>query len=317
MTIGIAAYGPNAGLAVIKALSAAEAVGWGSIGGFASFAAITADGSLQRYQTQRGGSKTLFVDGDLTGVEPPSDIIQAPLAAVMSSGPDRAEPLSQFVPGDATLGLVSGHRLPNTPGANGQPLNLAVLQHLRQGHTPQQAVDQVLAANPQADAGFIAVNLAGQIYACNSQRVRQRPDIGAARRQHAASGAVVEVLHNAIQPAASLAAVVADIALETMVPRFHPNHWLLANAGIQVRPGDRNIVYVDDELLALEIITSNTSLLGEKGQGAAIYIESEVRQGERLLGNTVTEPYVLLEKGRIISLNGQSSLRIGFRTTTR
>ncbi len=36
MTIGIAAYGPNAGQAIVEALRAAEVVGHGAIGGFVS-----------------------------------------------------------------------------------------------------------------------------------------------------------------------------------------------------------------------------------------------------------------------------------------
>ena len=314
MTMGIAAAGPHAGLAVFKALHAAEKIGWGSIGGIASFAVITEDNQLLRYQTQRGGSSTLFIDGDRTGVEPPSEVLNAPLAALMSSGPDRPEPLSQFVPGTATAGLVTGHRLPNTPGRNGNILNLDVLQHLQQGKSPQQAVDSVLADNPQADAGLIALNRQGQIYARNSERVQQRPDLGWARREHAPTGAVVEILHNAIYPHASLAAVVADIALETMVPTFHPDRWLSVDAGIPVQLGTHGMVQVDTELRALSIVTSDATLLQGSSNGAAIYIGSEVLQGKRRLGVTVTEPYVVLEQGRIISLSGQPSLRIGFRT---
>ena len=313
MTIGIAAYGPRAGLAVFKALRAAEKIGWGSIGGFASFAVITEDGRLTRYQTQRGGATTLFIDGDLTGVEPPSEVVNARTAALMSSGPDRPEPLSQFVPGDARAGLICGHRLPNTPGRDGAILNTAALQHLQQGKTPQQAIDAVLDANRQADAGLIAVNLRGQIYARNSDRVRQRPDLGWARREHA-SGAVVEVLHNAIHPAGSLAGLVADIALETMAPAFHPDNWLLVEAGIPVQLGEHGIVYVDDKLRALSVVTSDAGLLRERANGAAIYIGSDVRQGDERLGSTITEPYVVLEHGRIVSLSGQSSLRLGFRS---
>ena len=314
MTIGIAAYGPQAGLAIFKALRSAERIGWGSIGGFASFSVISANGQLLRYQTQRGGSKTLFVDGDLTGVEPPAVVINAPIAALMSSGPDRPEPLSQFVPGDPSAGLICGHRLPNTPGQNGRILNLDVLHYLQQNYSPQQAIDTVLAANPQADVGLIAVDVQGRIYAANSARVQQRPDLGQARRQHSPSGAVVEVLHNAIHPAASLANVVADIALETMAPTFHPDRFLLVEAGIPVRLGEQGVVQVNAELRAISVITTDASLLHDQCNGAAIYIGSEVSQAGRRLGATVTEPYVVLEQGRIVSLSGQTSLRIGFRS---
>ena len=117
MTIGIGAIGPNAGLAVFKGLQAAERVGTGSIGGFAVFAAISEDGPLFMSETQRGGTATLFTAGETSGVLPPSEIAAAPYAAVMSSGPDRPAPLSQFLAADPAIGLVTGHRLPNARGA--------------------------------------------------------------------------------------------------------------------------------------------------------------------------------------------------------
>jgi hypothetical protein len=64
MTIGIAAWGPDAGHAVFEALKVAEKVGRGSIGGFAVFVAITSDGRVIRAETQRGGTATLFLQGE-------------------------------------------------------------------------------------------------------------------------------------------------------------------------------------------------------------------------------------------------------------
>ncbi|MCB1719748.1 MAG: hypothetical protein KDK05_31855, partial [Candidatus Competibacteraceae bacterium] len=78
--------------------------------------------------------------------------------------------------------------------------------------------------------------------------------------------------------------------------------------------GTHGMVQVDTELRALSIVTSDATLLQGSSNGAAIYIGSEVLQGKQRLGVTVTEPYVVLEQGRIISLSGQPSLRIGFRT---
>ncbi len=60
MTIGIAAYGPNAGQAIIDALRAAEAVGHGAISGFVSMVVIGEDGELHRIETQRGGTQGLL-----------------------------------------------------------------------------------------------------------------------------------------------------------------------------------------------------------------------------------------------------------------
>ncbi len=51
----------------------------------------------------------------------PTVFAHARHAALMSSGPNRPSPLAQFTPGDARVGLVTGHRLPNTVGAGGDP----------------------------------------------------------------------------------------------------------------------------------------------------------------------------------------------------
>ena len=217
MTIGIGAFGPKAGLAVHQALRAAERVGRGAIGGFASYAAITADGRLMRAETQRGGSSTLFTDGETTGVEPPEEVANAIAAGVISSGPDRPAPLTQFLPADGAAGLVTGHRLPNAKGAGGQPINEEILALLRSGRTAREAVDAVLDRNANSDTGIIAVDRSGQVYSRNAARVLRRPDLGHARREHASPKAVVEVLHNAIRPYPAAAALAADVALATMV----------------------------------------------------------------------------------------------------
>ena len=94
MTIGIAAYGPNAGQAIIDALRAAEVVGHGAISGFVSMVVIGEDGELHRIETQRGGTQGLLKGGEM-----PTHFMRARHAALMSSGPDRPSPLAQFTPG--------------------------------------------------------------------------------------------------------------------------------------------------------------------------------------------------------------------------
>ena len=85
MTIGIAASGPHAAKAIIAALAAVEAIGTGAIGGFVSLAAISG-GVLHRAQTQTGGGRALF-----EGPTPPH-FLEANLAVLMSSGPNRPAP---------------------------------------------------------------------------------------------------------------------------------------------------------------------------------------------------------------------------------
>lgn len=310
MTIGIVAQGPQAGLAVFKALQAVERVAQGSIGGFASFVAVTGEAVL-RHETQRGGSTTLFTAGESTGLGPDGATATALLAGLMSSGPDRPAPLAQFLPAAAGVGLVSGHRLPNMPGRDGVPLNIAVLEHLRAGHAPQSAVDLVLDANANADAGIIAGALAGGVYARNSTRVAGRPDLGHARRT--LDGASVEVLHNAIYPVAALADLAAEIALDVMLRRLAPDGEIKLRAGTPVVAGRENRVLVDGALLAVEIQTTDVRLVDGCWNCAAVYLGARVVCEGTELGTTLTEPNMVVENGRLVSMSGQHEVRIGYR----
>ena len=314
MTIGILAYGPRAGLAVFRALQAVERVSTGAIGGYAAFAAFDRNGRLHRAGTQRGGTRTLFVDGETTGVMPRDEISNAMLAGVMSSGPDRPEPLSQFVPAVEGVGLVTGHRLPNAAARSGIPLNIEVMQGLRSGLTPMEAVDRALDCNAQADAGVIAANLLGEVYARNTLRVSRRPDLGHARRQDDASGAIVEVLHNAIFPVESLSALAAEIAMDVMVPRHQRAGVIIVEAGMPLHPGRSNRVFVDPEGRALRVETTDGSILAGTHNCAAVYLESEVLRDGDILGYTLVEPNVVVEGGRIVSLSGQRTCRLPYRS---
>ena len=313
MTIGIAASGANAGLAIFRALRAVEAVGSGCIGGFASFAAITAGGELVRATTQRGGTSTLFVVDEQTGANPPPEVATAPVAALMSSGPDRPDPLARFVAGDARAGIVTGHRFAHAQGANGIAFNQDVLDRMMRGVKAVTAVDDVIAENTHSDVGLIGIDLGGHIHARNTERVAARFDSGAAERSSDAPGASVSILHNAIHPVAGIADMAADVAMETMRPTHLPEFRIEANAGTPVVLGARNAVRVAPDLRVLEVTTTDASLLSGRKDGAPIYIGSHVWQDGKRLGYTVFEPYVVLVDGVIESLIGQRTLRIGCR----
>jgi len=316
VTIGIGAFGPKAGLAVHQALRAAERVGRGAIGGFASYAAITADGRLMRAETQRGGSSTLFTDGETTGVEPPEEVANAIAAGVISSGPDRPAPLTQFLPADGAAGLVTGHRLPNAKGAGGQPINEEILALLRSGRTAREAVDAVLDRNANSDTGIIAVDRSGQVYSRNAARVLRRPDLGHARREHASPKAVVEVLHNAIRPYPAAAALAADVALATMVGEPKEVGRVTVSAGCPVALGPEDAVVVDDDLNATKIVTTDPLLVSGRQVCAAIYLHSKVVKGGRVIGRTMFEPITTVVDSRITEMSGQKTLRISFQADT-
>lgn len=316
MTIGIGAMGPNAGLAVFRTLQMAERIGEGAIGGYAVFAAIDGEGKVHRAETQRGGTTTLFTRGEKTGVSPPDVIASAPFAAVMSSGPDRPAPLSQFLPADGQVGLVTGHRLPNGAGLDGRRLNDAVLAAMGEGLSARSALKQVLDANPQSDAGMIALGPGRGIELMNSARVAQRPDLGTAQLA-GPDGSAIAILHNAIWPAATLAPLLAETGLEWMLRSQAPIGTVDIRAGIPVMAGDRDRLIVNEDGIAERAETTDGRIVTGRHNCAAIYLGAEVVCGDRILGVTSEEPNVIVEDGRIISLSGQRQFSINYSRKTK
>lgn len=310
MTIAIGAVGPGAGRAVLAGLKAAELVAQGAIGGFVVLAAISQAGELLRYQTQRGGTRTLFIDGETTGVEAPQDVQTAISAALISSGPDRPEPLSKFLTAHPQAGLVTAHRVPQGPSVSGKCLNQDVLDRLLQGQSADEATASVLSQNPHADVGFITIDRYHRLYAQNAPKVAARPDIGQARRE--ASSAAVEVLHNAIKPSGSLAPLVADIAFSEL---HNPNPiigYVTVPAGIAIRHGPADAVLVDAAGIVQEIITTDPSWTQGERTGVGIYLHSEVRQGRTVLGKTLVEPFCVAQAGRLLHMSGQHRLTMAY-----
>ena len=312
MTIAIAAAGPHAGRAVFEGLRAAEKIGTQSIGGFVSFVALTRGGEIVRFDTQRGGSSTLFVDGERCGVEPPPPVADASAAALISSGPDRPVPLSQFVTADASGGLVSGHRLPTALSVNGKPMNLEALEHLLAGRTAKEAVDIVVGENPAADCGLIAVDLVGRVHARNSERVIGRPDVHQAEMTLDDPVAKVIALQNAIQPYKIVAEVAVAVAHHVMRGPIVPEEWLSVETGLAVQPGIESAVHCDPDLKAQFVLTTDPTILKGEQSGSAIYLNSAVYRDGKLVGHTVEELLCVLKEGRITSFSGQKRTRLGF-----
>jgi hypothetical protein len=312
MTIAIAAYGCQAGLAVFQALQAAEAVGTGAIRGFVVLAVITGEGALQRYETQRGGTRTLFTDGETTGVAPPVAVQGAIAAALISSGPDRPTPLAQFLTADAQAGLVTAHRVPQGPSVNGLPLNVEVLNALQAGQSAQQATESVLTANPQADVGFITIDRQGNLYLQNAPRVQNRPDQGMAYREDAATGAKLGVLHNAIAPYGSLAPLVADIGFRCMVESEPVVGTFTIAAGVPIIYGEVDAVELDDQGVAQTVVTSDRTFTDRERSGVGIYLHSRVRQHGQVIGKTLFEPICIVRDGHILQMSGQTQLRLSY-----
>jgi hypothetical protein len=313
MTIGIAVSGPRAGLAAFRALAAVEAVGRGGIGGFVSFAAIDRSGVLHRAETQRGGTRTLFTTGEKTGVEPPEDLLEAPLAVLMSSGPDRPAPLSQFTPGQAKVGLVTGHRLPNVPGIDGTPLNENVLRRLAEGQPPDAAIAAELERNPDSDAGLIALDCAGRLSLGNTALVAARGDLGHALVEDPEIGIKVAVLHNAIFPHRALAELAVSAALDSVSPDDRVDFEVELLAGTRLELGAENCLHIESDGGVSHITVTQKSWLADRRDGAALNYAASVRRNGELIGRIVFEHYCVAEKGRLMSMSGRKRVNVGAR----
>lgn len=302
MTVGIAVSGPSAGRAALAALRVVEAVGRGAIGGFVSLAVLDAEGTLRRAATQRGGAAALH----------PLDpaIAEAPLAALMSSGPDRPEPLAQFTPGEAGLGLVTGHRLPNMARPGALAPNEAALAALREGRGVEAAATRPLEEDPEADAGLIVMDTAGRIALGNSAAVATRDDLGAALVRDAARGLAVGVLHNSIFPHAALAALAVSAALDAARPEDTTD----AEAGVigtRCRLGPARGLEIDAAGRAAGITVVDPVWLCPEWEGSAVRRGDPVRQDGTLVGHVTREVYGILRDGRIVGGRGGDS--VGWR----
>ncbi|MDQ0323255.1 hypothetical protein QO002_005461 [Pararhizobium capsulatum DSM 1112] len=308
MTIGIATYGPNAGLAAIEALAAVEKIGSGAIGGFVSFAVMDIDGTIHRAETQTGGTGNLPIDAIREAIQ------RARIAVLMSSGPNRPSPLSQFTPGMKDIGLVTGHRLPNVRGTRASALNMDVLQAINSGAAVEQAVRTVLDENPVADAGIIAISAAGDLAMGNTDYVERFFDAGSAMLQSAFDPDIrAGVLHNAIHPHRGLALMAAQFAINIMDPPDRADSTVTIAAGTPLVVGPRNEIRLKSH--GVEIAIENPLYLTgswDLGLGPRVPV---VEAGTDV-AVAVYEPYLRAANGLIQTIDGQSAFEVPVRTMT-
>ncbi len=287
MTIGIAIRGPRAARAAHRALWAAELLGWGAIGGFCVFAILTDSGELRYATTQDGGIGALSL---------PDGWGEARMAALISSGPNRPEPLIQFLPAQEGVGLVTGHRLPNSKMADGTPLNQQALHAMAAGVFTQAQLEAMLAAAPALDAGLICLPASGDCLLANAPRVAGRDDLGAYLRQCEAG--VTAVLHNSIFTAQfhgnALAAVVGAIAEEEA--GFGPAPLAFAELGhsVPVHAADFEAVELDKHDRVAAIHSADPAYGDSRARITAVYSQMPViREGHRI-GHAATEVFATL-----------------------
>ena len=299
MTIGVAASGHNAGAAVRAAVLGAELLGHGAIGGFAVFAVMNEEGAVNYRVTQRGG---------ITALALPEEWLHARRAAVISSGPDRPEPLVQFLPSISGAGMVTGHRSPHLPGQDGIAVNKAVLARMVAGDSPQQAVDAVLAANPEADAGMIAMDINGQMGWGDSARVTRRGDQGRCHRHNDAARIVI--LHNSIDSQISLAESLADLAWICMTGERSPTRFLYLRESIPIRASDRDRIHIGPDGVIHAIDSADPLIPTAQRACWAIYRGGEVWQDDQQVGHVVAELKIDIAQGQVCKSLGGSPVPV-------
>lgn len=304
MTIGIATYGPNAGAACLAALRSVEAVGRGAIRGFVSFVVMTRHGELKHMTCQREG-----VDGLLAGSDLPDEFAQAELAALMSSGPNRPEPLENFTVAKAGVAIVTGHRMPNAIGPSGKALNQSVLDLIEAGTAPSIAMSTVLAEAPDADAGFLVLTADRKMFAMNSANIALRSDTGLCILDDPIIGMGAGVIHNAILPSKPLASLAAEIALDHMHPADAADGFVQFRAGTILSLADTNYVEIDKNNIVRRIFVDTPSIL-ENSRSIGLGHNVAVFGPQGTTGHMTYEPFLVVIDGILSTIDGMSALSV-------
>lgn len=288
MTIGVAAYGEEAGRAVADGVLAAEILGRGAIGGFAVLSVLDETGAHRQLECQNGGVRAL------SGIE---NFYEARCAAVISSGPDRPEPLSQFLSAAASLGLVTGHRLPQRPNTDNIPFNASVLQRLAQGYSPFEAVNRELQENPEADFGLIALTADGRLGFGNSARVRRRGDLVEA--SHFEQGRGYALLANSIHFAHDVQPEVAlgEVILSRLSGRAMGYSIARLSASVPVFSSGEDRIELHDDGRIARIYRADPWTPSHAAQTTVVYLGARVWQYGQPVGSCVSEVLARLEGG--------------------
>lgn len=308
MTIAIAATGPHAGKAILKALRTAELVCRGAIGGFVSAASIN-DDKVNRLQCQQGG-----VAGLPVGINC-DEFKKGTMAGLISSGPYRPEPISAFIVAAVGSGLVTGHRLPNAIGIDGNPINRAVLNAMARGESAEHAVKNVLDQNPHADCGLIAIDTNLQGYSANTLSVN-RPDAGKSYGER--NNARVWVLHNAVEPATSIAALLVEITLDEMRPSIVQTGQISINDNCVINFFQPEIaINIDENHQAVSVSATEKPAKANETIAINLGFRPPVYHNGLKLGCLMYEPFILSNGGMFLSADGQSIMNIPIGLTSK
>jgi hypothetical protein len=165
------------------------------------------------------------------------------------------------------------------------------------GDTPQQAVDRVLDANPEADAGLIAMDARGRLGWGNTARVARRADRGEAHRDDGQARLVV--LHNSIHAQSALSNDIADLAWAQLTGQPASLRFLYLREPVSLRAADRDRVHISGEGVITAIDSANPELAHSRRFGTVVYLGSEVWLDGRRVGHAATELVAKMADGTV------------------
>jgi hypothetical protein len=87
---------------------------------------------------------------------------------------------------------------------------------------------------------------------------------------------------------------------------------ITVSAGTPVTHGPRDRVIVDGAGRARMVETANARICRGRHNCAAVYLGAEVVRDGMMIGETLAEPNVVVDEGRIVSLSGQAVVRIAY-----
>ncbi len=183
---------------------------------------------------------------------------------------------------------------------------------MRAGASVERAVERVIAANPDVDAGIIALSIDGAAHAADTPHVQRRGDAGHALLRSQNGEAAVAVLHNAIRPFRPLASLAAEVAMDEMMPDDRPDAWITFKSGVPLTTGTVNAVDVADDGSVSAIVVEDRKFLGGRWSLGMGY-ETRVLRRQQPIATMLYEPYMVVQDGRLLLVDGQSLLAVPIR----
>jgi hypothetical protein len=192
---------------------------------------------------------------------------------------------------------------------DGRPLNAAVLEAMRLGAEPQAAIDALIAKAPDFDAGFIAMSKSGAFGIGNMPSVLRRADQGAAEGTCDDMPAHVAALHNAIQPHRAIGILACEAALDAMRACGTARGSLILKSGLRISFGETPEIHVTADREAIRIAHPDANNLRE---GGSFGLGDRVRvvQDGRAIGWLGHEPFMVVRKHQVVSLDGKTALEV-------